>query len=165
MKTIPFETLVAKNIMRHNLTLATAESCTGGLISHLLTNVSGSSSFFLGGVVAYSNDLKIKLVGVPVETIIQHGAVSEPVAAALAEGIRARTEADLGISVTGIAGPTGGTPEKPVGTTYIGLAAAGGTWVHHYQWDGDREAVKRQSAQAALQIILDHIRKLDSLSG
>ncbi len=140
------------------LTLATAESCTGGLIAHRLTNVAGSSAYFLGGVVAYSNAAKERLLGVPSATLAAHGAVSEAVALALARGARAAFHADLALSVTGIAGPGGGTPDKPVGLTYIGLAAPDGEWVERHVWQGDRAAVKAQSAEAALSLAARYLR-------
>lgn len=140
------------------LTLATAESCTGGLIAHRLTNVAGSSAYFLGGVVAYSNAAKERLLGVPSATLAAYGAVSEAVALALARGARTAFHADLALSVTGIAGPGGGTPDKPVGLTYIGLAAPDGEWVERHVWQGDRAAVKAQSAEAALSLAARYLR-------
>ena len=116
------EEVVGRILTENRATIAVAESCTGGLLAERLTNVPGSSIYFLGGVVCYSNDLKTRLVDVPAEMIEAKGAVSPEVAMALAEGIRKRTGATLGIGVTGIAGPGGGTPEKPVGLVYIGIA-------------------------------------------
>ena len=141
-----------------NLTLATAESCTGGLIAHRLTNVSGSSAYFLGGVVSYSNDAKQRLLGVPLATLVAYGAVSEPTARAMAQGARAAFHADLALAVTGIAGPGGGTPDKPVGLTYIALAAPDGEWVERHVWPGDRAAIKAQSAEAALSLAARYVR-------
>ncbi len=135
--------------MRH-LTLATAESCTGGLIAQRLTSISGSSRAFLCGVVVYADTMKTTFVDVPKELIQQHGAVSEPVAKALAEGIRARTGADLGLGVTGIAGPGGATLNKPVGRVYVALASANGTKVMELNLNGDRERIRWFSSQHAL---------------
>jgi len=120
------------------LTLSLAESCTGGLIAHRITNIPGSSNYFLGGVVAYSNEAKEKIVGVPHETLLRYGAVSEESARAMAEGARRLLASDLALAVTGIAGPTGGTPEKPVGLVYIALAAEEEMRCERHIWSGDR---------------------------
>jgi PncC family amidohydrolase len=134
-------------------TLGTAESCTGGLVGHLITNLSGSSDFFLGGIIAYANEIKRDALGVPEDLLVAHGAVSSPVALAMAQGVRRALGVDVGVSVTGVAGPLGGTPEKPVGTVYIGVAGPEGERVCHYVWDRDREGNKRLSAQAALDLV------------
>ena len=139
------------------LTLATAESCTGGLIAHRITNVPGASDFFLGGVVAYSNEAKVRLLGVDAETIAAHGAVSEVVARQMAEGARARFGADVGIGVTGIAGPGGGTPEKPVGLVFICLAGKGKTIVARNEFSGSREEIKRRSAEKGLGMVRESL--------
>lgn len=134
--------------------MCTAKSCTGGLIAHRLTNISGSSAYVLGGVVTYSNEAKMKLIGVPEATLSAHGAVSAATAQAMAEGVRALFNADIALSVTGIAGPGGGWPKKPVGLVYIGLALRDReTQVNRYLWDGDRKSNKARSADAALQMI------------
>lgn len=135
--------------MRH-LTLATAESCTGGLIAERLTSIPGSSRSFLGGAVVYADNLKTLFADVPKELIQQHGAVSEPVAKALAEGIRARIGSDLAIGVTGIAGPGGATLNKPVGRVYIALASADGTEVLELNLNGDRDRIRWFASQYAL---------------
>jgi nicotinamide-nucleotide amidase len=140
--------------LARGLTLATAESCTGGLISHVLTEVPGSSAYVLGGVVSYSDQAKAALLGVPEATLARYGAVSAQVARAMAIGARARVRADLAVSVTGIAGPDGSTPDKPVGLTFIALAAARGARLERYVWSGGRGANKRSSAQAALRLVL-----------
>jgi PncC family amidohydrolase len=136
-------------------TVVTAESCTGGLIAHRLTNVSGSSAYVLGGVVAYSNEVKMKVLKVQESTLIAVGAVSEQVAQQMAVGARSLFEADFALSVTGIAGPDGGTDDKPVGLTYIGLASSAGAQVTRFVWDGDRESNKESSAEAALQMLVE----------
>ncbi len=135
--------------MRH-LTLATAESCTGGLIAERLTNIPGSSRSFMGGVVVYADNLKTTFADVPKQLIQQHGAVSEPVAKVLAEGIRTRTGADLALGVTGIAGPGGATLNKPVGRVYIALADANSTEVLELDLNGDRERIRWFASQHAL---------------
>jgi nicotinamide-nucleotide amidase len=137
--------------------IATVESCTGGLIGHVLTEVPGSSAYYLGGFVTYSDDAKRAMVGVPAEVLAAHGAVSAQTAMAMATGGRERTGADLGVSVTGIAGPDGGTAAKPVGLTYVAVADAGGGEVRRFAWSGSREENKRSSAQAALELVLERM--------
>jgi nicotinamide-nucleotide amidase len=151
------EELAGELLSRHGLTVAVAESCTGGLLGDMLTDVPGSSTYFLGGVVAYHDDLKIGMLGVPPEVIRAHGAVSEECALLMARGIRSVTGADFGISTTGIAGPTGGTPAKPVGTVFVGFAGPDVEMVERFLWDGDRRENKRRSAQAALEILTGHL--------
>ncbi len=136
------------------LTLATAESCTGGLLADLLTNVPGSSDYFVGGVVSYSYNAKEILLGVDHSTLIREGAVSEAVARQMAEGIRARLAADVGIGITGVAGPGGGSPDKPVGLVWIGLADASGSRAECYLWGADRGGNKRLSTEAAMKMLL-----------
>ncbi|MEL6270130.1 MAG: CinA family protein [Chloroflexota bacterium] len=141
------------------ITIATAESCTGGLIASRITDVAGSSNYMLGSVVSYSNAAKQNILNVRQGTLMAYGAVSEPTAQEMATGAKKLFEVDYAISVTGIAGPGGGTPEKPVGLTYIGLAMPGDrTEVRRYQWKGDRLAVKKQSADAALQWLIEAIQ-------
>jgi len=135
------------------LTLATAESCTGGLIGHRVTSVSGSSAYYVGGVIAYANAVKVRELGVDPTVLEREGAVSEPVARQMAAGVRRRFEADIGIGVTGIAGPDGGTAEKPVGLVYIGLAGPEGATVERFVFDGDRAAVKTAGSEAALGMV------------
>jgi nicotinamide-nucleotide amidase len=147
------ERVTGKLLARDKLTLAVAESCTGGLIGHRLTNVPGSSGYFLAALTTYSNESKMKLLGVPGEMIQEHGAVSRECAGAMAEGVRRVTAADIGLSVTGIAGPSGGTPQKPVGLVYVGLSDAGGTKVEEVRLRGDREMIKERSAQSALYLL------------
>jgi nicotinamide-nucleotide amidase len=134
-------------------TLATAESCTGGLISAALTDVSGASEVFQGGVVSYSNDIKEHLLGVPHETLVAHGAVSEDVARAMAEGARARLATDWGVGITGIAGPTGGTDEKPVGLVHWAVAGPSGTHARHRVFPGNRAIVRQWSVNSALDLL------------
>jgi nicotinamide-nucleotide amidase len=135
------------------LRVGTAESCTGGLIGHRITQVAGSSDYYAGSIVAYSNEIKMALLGVSRDTLAQHGAVSRATAQEMARGARSALGVDLALSVTGIAGPAGGTAEKPVGLTYVGLAAPDGEWVERYVWSADRHANKALSAQAALDLL------------
>ena len=134
-------------------TFAVAESCTGGLIAQRITSVPGASRAFLGGAVVYSDALKISLAGVPAELIAQHGAVSAEVAKALADGIRARTGATVGLGVTGIAGPTGATEEKPVGLVYIAVTDAQGADAMSRTFRGDRQRIREWAAQQALDLV------------
>jgi nicotinamide-nucleotide amidase len=144
------EEVVARVLTENRATIAVAESCTGGLLAERLTNIPGSSIYFLGGIVCYSNELKSSLVDVPAELIESKGAVSPEVALALAEGIRKRTGATIGVGVTGIAGPGGGTPEKPVGLVHIGVADERGPRERRFQFPGDRERIRMHASQAAL---------------
>jgi nicotinamide-nucleotide amidase len=136
-------------------TVALAESCTGGLIAATLTSVAGSSGYFLGGVVSYSNEAKEAFLDVPSETLDAHGAVSAQVARAMASGARARFAADLAVGVTGIAGPDGGSEEKPVGLTYVGLADKGNADVRRFTFSGDRGANREAGTRAALEWLIE----------
>lgn len=136
------------------LTVVTAESCTGGLVAHELTEIPGSSAYFLGGIVAYSDATKRTGLGVPAELLERHGAVSAQVARAMAEGARQRLGADLAVAVTGIAGPAGGTDAKPVGLTYVAASGRATGEVRRFTWTGDRSANKRASAAAAIELLI-----------
>jgi len=142
-------------LARTNQTLATAESCTGGLICHRLTNIPGASSVILGGVVAYCNTVKQRVLGVPEAVLVEHGAVSEACAEAMARGARETLDSALSVAVTGIAGPGGGTPEKPVGLVYIAMAGPNGCRVARNQFAGSRDAIKAATADAALTLLLE----------
>ena len=148
---------LGERCLQRGLTVATVESCTGGLVGHLITEVSGSSAYYVGGFVTYSNDQKRASAGVGEDVLAAHGAVSAQVAVAMATGGRERTGADVAVSVTGIAGPDGGTAEKPVGLTYVAVADAEGVAVRRFTWTGDRTENKRQSAAAALELLLERI--------
>lgn len=150
--------LIADRLAGAKESLSTAESCSGGLVAHRITDISGSSAYFLGGVVSYSNHAKERLLGVPHDMLMAHGAVSEPVARAMAEGARRVFGSDYAIGVTGIAGPTGGTPEKPVGLVYIAVATPARTIVTRNQFEGSREDVKEKTADAALTLLLEQLR-------
>jgi nicotinamide-nucleotide amidase len=150
---------IGETLTRRHQTLATAESCTGGGVGEALTSLAGSSSWYLGGVISYSNQLKIELVHVSEETLMKFGAVSEQVAREMVEGIVQLTEADYAISTTGIAGPEGGTSEKPVGTVCFGYFARGETFTETKRFEGDREQVRAQTVSHALANIAQHISK------
>ena len=137
------------------LTVALAESCTGGLVAATITDVAGSSGYFLGGVVSYSNDAKASLLDVPHATLDAHGAVSAQVAKAMAAGARARFGASLAASITGVAGPDGGSEEKPVGLTYVGLATPAGVDVRRFQFAGDRAGNREAAARVALEWLIE----------
>lgn len=154
---VDLEETVGKLLDEKHLTISVAESCTGGLISNRLTNISGSSNYFERGVVTYSNRSKIELLHVPESVLASHGAVSEEVAVAMAEGVRSISKSDIGISTTGIAGPTGGTPEKPVGLVYIGLADVKGTVVKRLMFPDERLRFKDRASQAALELVRKRI--------
>ncbi len=147
-------------LVRHGCTIATAESCTGGLVAARITGVSGSSAYFLGGIVSYSNDAKHRLLGVPELMLERYGAVSVDVALAMARGVRRKVGTDIGIATTGIAGPTGATPTKPVGLVYIALAADGVERCQRYFWTGDRLANITASAEAALRLVRSYLEEL-----
>jgi len=147
------EQVVVTSLIDRQLTLAIAESCTGGLIANRITDVSGSSAAFLAGVVSYSNKAKREILGVPEQLLVEHGAVSDEVARAMAEGVRRLAGSDTGISVTGVAGPTGGTPEKPVGLVYMALSSDKGTCAHRYRFMGSRKDIKWRTSQAALDML------------
>ena len=152
----PLEVVVAHELLKQNATIAAAESCTGGLFAERLTTIAGSSAYFLGGVVCYSNEMKTAWADVPPELIATKGAVSPEVAIALAEGIRRRVGSTIGVGITGIAGPGGGSEEKPVGTVHLGLASASGVRERALRLPGDREMVRMQASQAALDMVRVH---------
>lgn len=158
------EFLLGDLLTHHPLTLAVAESCTGGLVGHRLTNVPGSSAYFLGGVISYANEVKAQVLGVPLNTLSEHGAVSEAVACAMARGVRRIIGSDLGLAVTGIAGPGGGTPDKPVGLTWIALSAHDVEFAEQHIWEGNREDNKAQSAEAALNLLHQYLIRPPSLN-
>ncbi len=150
---VDLEEALGNLLKERGLTLAVAESCTGGLISHRLTNISGSTAYFERGVVTYSNQAKVEILHVPEELIQKFGAVSEEVARAMADGVRAISRTDIGVSVTGIAGPTGGTEEKPVGLVYIGISDVRGTMVDKHNFPDERVRFKDRASQAALELV------------
>jgi len=144
--------------LERGLTLATAESCTGGLVAHTVTEVAGSSGYLRGGIVAYADEAKERLLDVPHDVLDAHGAVSAQVARAMADGAAARFTTDVSVAVTGVAGPGGGSPAKPVGLTYVAMTAPSTNEVRRFLWTGDRAANKRASAGAALRLLLEVVR-------
>jgi PncC family amidohydrolase len=148
---------IFSKLSKLDLIIATAESCTGGLIAHNLTNISGSSNYFDRGIVTYSNRAKIELLGVSEKIIKQNGAVSFEVAKAMAEGVRKKSKVDIGISTTGIAGPTGGTKEKPVGLVFIGVSNEKDTIVKKFQFKGNRLQNKESTCIEAFKLLLDSL--------
>jgi PncC family amidohydrolase len=155
----PLALQVHERLVASGLTLAFAESCTGGLISDLITDISGSSAYFLGSAVTYANSAKQGIVGVREETLAVHGAVSAETAGEMAQGARRAYGSDLAASVTGIAGPTGATAGKPVGLAYIHLSAPGAEWGERHLWDEDRLGNKALSAEAVLRLVLRYLEQ------
>ena len=151
------EEVVGQLLVEQELTLGVAESCTGGLVTHRLTNVPGSSNYLLGGVVAYSYDVKERVLEVHHDTLYEHGAVSRETALEMARGARRLLGSDVALAVTGIAGPGGGTAEKPVGLVYIALAARDSEHCERYVWSGDRLQNKQRSSQAALEMLREYL--------
>ncbi|MDE3090473.1 MAG: CinA family protein [Chloroflexota bacterium] len=154
---VSLEAVVGKLLAAQKQTLAIAESCTGGLITHRLTNVPGSSAYLVAAVIAYAYEAKVAALGVSWDTLNQFGAVSEETARAMARGAREKFPSTIGLAVTGIAGPGGGMPEKPVGLTYLALADAAGEIVERRVWNGDRVQNKEQSAEAALVMLKKYL--------
>jgi PncC family amidohydrolase len=152
------EFLVAKLLRKRGLRLAVAESCTGGLVGHRLTNVAGSSTFYMGSVTAYAYEAKVRLLGVRWRSLEKYGAVSEEVVLEMALGVRRTFASDIGLSVSGIAGPGGGTLEKPIGYTWIGLNTPIYQEARQFTWDQDRLGNKTLSAEATLQILADYLQ-------
>ena len=152
------EFILGNLLSNKNTCLAIAESCTGGLVSDRITNVPGSSEYFLGGIVAYSYEAKVNLLKVSWDTLRQFGAVSKETVIEMARGALVSLGADIAVSVSGIAGPGGGMADKPVGTTWIGLSTIERDWARHFVWSGDRIQNKESSAEAALQFVLDYLQ-------
>jgi PncC family amidohydrolase len=153
----PLEIIIGGLLRQKKLKLAVAESCTGGLVSDRITNVPGSSEYFMGGIVAYAYEAKVKLLGVSWDTLTAFGAVSRQVVLEMARGACLSLETELGVSVSGIAGPGGETDEKPVGTTWIGLSTPEEEWARGFCWNGNRTENKAASAEAVLQMVADYL--------
>jgi PncC family amidohydrolase len=156
----PLEVVVGDLLRAAGLKLSVAESCTGGLVGHRLTNVAGSSDYFLGGVISYSNEAKITMLGVAEGTLIANGAVSSETVAEMADGVKDRIDSEVSLAISGIAGPGGGTAEKPVGLVWIGLSTLDGVSTVHYRFDGTREEIKTKAAEAALRMLHDYLVNL-----
>jgi PncC family amidohydrolase len=155
----PAVNTLASNLQERNWTLAVAESCTGGLLCNRITDVPGASDYFEGGIIAYSYEAKVQLLGVTWSTLKQHGAVSQAIALDMARGVRQALSTQVGVAITGIAGPGGGMPEKPVGLTWIGLSAPDYEEARQFIWEGNRLENKNNSVQAALKLLLDFLNK------
>jgi nicotinamide-nucleotide amidase len=153
------ERQVGDTLRERGFTLSVAESCSGGLISHRITNIPGSSDYFDRGVITYSNKAKMDLLEVPKLVLESFGAVSEETAKAMANGVKKLAGSDLGLAVTGIAGPSGGTPAKPVGLVYIGCASESSTIAKEFRFSGSRGDIKEQTSEEALKLVLDMIRQ------
>jgi PncC family amidohydrolase len=151
------ENVVGNMLTERVLKLALAESCTGGLVGHRITNMPGSSAYFFGGVIAYSYEAKVKTLGVSWDTLNDFGAVSSETVLEMARGAKKLMDADIAVSVSGIAGPGGGTADKPIGTTWVGLSSNDGEWSREFHFDGDRDQNKESSAEVALQMLLDYL--------
>ena len=159
------EIIAAKELRKHGLRLAVAESCTGGLIGHRITNIPGSSTYYMGSVTAYAYEAKVRLLGVKWSSLEKYGAVSKEVALEMAKGVRRTLAADIGLSVTGIAGPGGGTPSKAVGFTWVGINSCHGEAARNFTWEQDRLENKNLSAEAALQLLVDFLQGKCSTNG
>lgn len=147
------EVVTGRLLGQRGMTVGVAESCTGGLVSHRMTDVPGSSGYYRGSITAYANEVKERALRVRGDTLRRYGAVSEQTALEMAQGARRLFDTDVGLAVTGVAGPDGGTVEKPVGLVYVALAAPDGEWVEWYVWDGDRWENKARSADAVLDLL------------
>ncbi len=155
---ITFSSQIGQILKEKNLTISVAESCTGGLLSHVLTGVSGASDYFIGGVVAYSNYIKERILGVKHQTLLNHGAVSEETALEMASGIKEKFGTDIGLSTTGIAGPTGGTPTKPVGLVWMGISTPEDSWAFNQHFKGSRTDVQALSVLEILSMLLENLK-------
>ena len=160
----PLEVEVGNLLRQKGMKLALAESCTGGLVSHLVTNVPGSSEYYIGSVAAYAYEAKERLLGVRHETLIRYGAVSRETVMEMARGVRQAfcdvfpCEKTISVAITGIAGPGGGMPNKPVGLVWFGMSTPDGDWAWHTIWKGDRLQIKQQSAERALELLIDYLK-------
>jgi PncC family amidohydrolase len=154
------EIFLGDQLSERGLTISVAESFTGGMIAHVITNVPGSSTYFQGGVIAYANEVKMEILGVAEQTLIDHGAVSRETVLEMARGVRSALDTDIGISSSGIAGPDGGSPEKPVGLAWIGLSAAETEYAEQFLFVGDRLQIKEQAVYTAIERLISFLPKL-----
>lgn len=152
---------VGNALLERAYTISTAESCTGGLLSHVLTAISGASTYFMGGMVAYSNTIKEEHLGVQARTLFDHGAVSEQTALEMADGVRKKFGTDIGLSTTGVAGPTGGTPAKPVGLVWIGISTPAITQAYECHFEGSRLEIMNSTVVEILNRLLDELTRCD----
>ncbi len=159
------EQSVGRLLRTQHLKIATAESCTGGLVASMITDVPGSSDYFVGGVIAYAYEAKTELLGISQDSLLKYGAVSAEIARAMASGARRRLDADIALGVTGILGPGGGTPEKPVGLVYIALSSREGETRREFVWSGNRLENKQASANAALELLRQYLEALERSAG
>ncbi|HSO11101.1 MAG TPA: CinA family protein [Anaerolineales bacterium] len=149
---------IGRLLQQRGLKLGLVESCTGGLVGHRVTNIPGSSEYFMGGVVSYSYEAKVSVLGVSWDTLNTFGAVSQNTVLEMARGAKKLLDVDIAVSISGIAGPGGGTVDKPVGTTWVGLVANDGEWAREFHFNGDRGQNKASSADAALKMLLDYLQ-------
>jgi nicotinamide-nucleotide amidase len=152
---------VSSLMFTKGLTIAVAESCTGGLISHMLTNIPGSSRYFERGIISYSNNAKMEILGVKKDTLLRHGAVSSDTGKEMADGIRRIAKVDIGLATTGIAGPDGGTKEKPVGLVYLALSDSKDTLIKKAYFNGSRQEIKDDALKTALEMLLEYLKDYD----
>ena len=160
MKKLSLEEIAVSLLIQKNLSITTVESCTAGLIGATLVNVPGVSKVYREGYITYSNSAKVKLVGVKRETLDRYGAVSKEVAIEMVEGAVSKSKADVGISATGVAGPDGGTPDKPVGLLYIGLSIKGDTQVYEFQLEGNRQENRVRTVEEAFKLLIEELKKI-----
>jgi nicotinamide-nucleotide amidase len=151
------EKKIGKILQERSLTIGLAESCTGGLLASRITDIPGSSAYFMAGLVTYSNTAKTKFLCVPDKIIARHGAVSDAVARHMAKGVREAVGVDIGLSITGIAGPAGGSPEKPIGTVFMALATKKKVYVRNFLFSGNRREIRKQASEEALAMVLDYL--------
>ena len=151
---------LGQQLSEFGLTISVAESFTGGMIAHVITNAPGSSRYFQGGVIAYANEVKMNILGVAEQTLIDHGAVSRETVLEMAQGVRSAIGTDIGLSSSGIAGPDGGSPEKPVGLAWIGLSASGTEYAEQFLFAGDRLEIKEQAVHSAIARLLNFIAEI-----
>lgn len=157
------EIFLGQQLSERGLAISVAESFTGGMIAHVITNAPGSSRYFQGGVIAYANEVKMEILGVAEQTLINHGAVSRETVLEMARGVRTALGTDIGISSSGIAGPEGGSPQKPVGLAWIGISAAGNEYAENFLFVGDRLAIKEQAVHSAIERLINFLLELSQV--
>lgn len=155
--------MVGNALLERGYSISTAESCTGGLLSYALTSISGASTYFMGGIVAYSNAIKEQFLGVQAKTLLDHGAVSQETALEMADGVRTKLGTDVGLSTTGVAGPTGGRPEKPVGLVWIGISTPASSRAFECHFEGERLEIMKETVVEVLTRLLDDLNRCNDL--